>query len=322
MTINREPASIIVSFLQSLASVLRERQFEPEEIFFKHGIKISDTLDSRICVDENKINSLLTDAEKLLDDPSLGINMAKKTDYSVFGAVGIAIASGDSVLSILERMQRYHQLLESTIQFEIDVIGDRVRVSSFQIKGKLPHSQGVQYLMANIVRIMRIRLSGSINPLDVHVVRDDKEYLKKISRYFRVVPKIEQDYAVFFDRGLMSKKLHSSESTLDAAVKNIRNSRLEDKAKVGFITQLTLWIENHLPEGEPSIEDVAKEFHLTSGSLQNRLNEEGVTWQELIMSVRISKMEQYVKMPDISVTQLAFLLGFSTVTKFSEAFME
>lgn len=67
---------------------------------------------------------------------------------------------------------------------------------------------------------------------------------------------------------------------------------------------LTSWIENHLPVR----------------SIQRRLNDEDVLWSQLVMSIRQSKIRGYVNMPNITVTQLAFLLGFSSIDEFSNAF--
>ncbi len=83
---------------------------------------------------------------------------------------------------------------------------------------------------------------------------------------------------------------------------------------------LTSWIEHHLPEGEPSIKKVSKDFHLPVRSIQRRLNDEDVLWSQLVMSIRQSKIRGYVNMPNITVAQLAFLLGFSSIDEFSNAF--
>lgn len=319
MLIKKEAASV-VTYLQPLASLLREKQLEPEKIFLKHGIEISDTLNSEVYVDINKVRSLLTYSEQVLDDPSLGINMAKRTEYSVFGAVGMAIAAGGSLLGVLQRAKRYHQLLGTTIQFEIDIIDDRVKVSFFQLTEQQPHSQGIQYLMAVIVRMIRTRLFSKVDPLEIYVIRDDRDYLDKMSCYFHVVPKVGEHYAMFLDKNLMSKELNASEPAIAAAMESVLNSRLKAQGKADFITQLILWIENHLPGGEPSIAQAAKEFHLSVRSLQRRLKEDDISWQQLIMSVRKTRVEHYMKMPDVTVTQLAFLLGFTNVSAFSRAF--
>lgn len=55
-------------------------------------------------------------------------------------------------------------------------------------------------------------------------------------------------------------------------------------------------------------------------SLQRRLNEEELTWKQLVERTRRTLVERHLKVPGTTVTQLAFLLGFSDVSSFSRAF--
>jgi AraC-like DNA-binding protein len=55
-------------------------------------------------------------------------------------------------------------------------------------------------------------------------------------------------------------------------------------------------------------------------SLQRRLKEENLTWQQLIEQTRRVLVERHLRQPGMSITQLAFLLGFADVSSFSRAF--
>ena len=55
-------------------------------------------------------------------------------------------------------------------------------------------------------------------------------------------------------------------------------------------------------------------------SLQRRLKDEGLTWQQLIENTRRVLVERHLRQPGMSITQLAFLLGFADVSSFSRAF--
>ena len=73
-------------------------------------------------------SNLLSAAEALLQDPSLGINMARQSEYSVFGGLGLALSAGGSLLSVLQRMPRYHRLISNVVRTELVVDEDTVSI--------------------------------------------------------------------------------------------------------------------------------------------------------------------------------------------------
>ncbi len=55
-------------------------------------------------------------------------------------------------------------------------------------------------------------------------------------------------------------------------------------------------------------------------TLHNRLAESGTTYQQLLDRTRRELAEQYMQQPNISVSEVAYLLGFSDCSNFSRAF--
>jgi AraC-like DNA-binding protein len=114
--------------------------------------------------------------------------------------------------------------------------------------------------------------------------------------------------------------LHSSEPQLAAMMEASLNERLAEQERGSLLIQLSLWLEGRLPEGEPSLGDAAERFHMSVRSLQRRLSDEGMTWKQLLENTRRTLVERHLHQPGMTVTQLAFLLGFSDVSAFSRAF--
>ncbi|MEC9255921.1 MAG: helix-turn-helix transcriptional regulator, partial [Pseudomonadota bacterium] len=90
--------------------------------------------------------------------------------------------------------------------------------------------------------------------------------------------------------------------------------------KGSLVIQLSLWLEGQLPEGEPSLSDAAERFHMSVRSLQRRLTDEDLSWKALLEKTRRTLVERHLALPGTTITQLAFMLGFSDVSAFSRAF--
>lgn len=72
-----------------------------------------------------------------------------------------------------------------------------------------------------------------------------------------------------------------------------------------------------LPTGECSVEAVAKRFSVDRRSLLRRLRSEGATYAELLKQVRNDLLEHYIENTDLSLTEIASRLGFSSISALS-----
>jgi AraC-like DNA-binding protein len=79
-------------------------------------------------------------------------------------------------------------------------------------------------------------------------------------------------------------------------------------------------IIDHLPSGNVTDEGVARALHMSSRKLQRQLQSAGTTFNTLLNEIRQDLAKQYVRDQDISMTEIAFLLGFSESSAFSRAF--
>jgi AraC-like DNA-binding protein len=78
--------------------------------------------------------------------------------------------------------------------------------------------------------------------------------------------------------------------------------------------------ERLLPHGKAKAQTVAKNLALSVRSLSRRLAGEGTTYAEIVDHLRRSLALQYLKEPGMSVSQIAWLLGYEGSTSFNHAF--
>jgi AraC-like DNA-binding protein len=76
----------------------------------------------------------------------------------------------------------------------------------------------------------------------------------------------------------------------------------------------------HLPGGHISEADIASSIHVSQRSLQRKLKEQGMSFSQLVESTRRELSLQYVRDPQYSFNEVAFLLGFTEPANFSRAF--
>jgi len=64
----------------------------------------------------------------------------------------------------------------------------------------------------------------------------------------------------------------------------------------------------------------AKKLNMSRHTLYRKLKKEGVSFQSLVEQVRREEAEVHLKDNKISISELAYLLGFSELSAFSRAF--
>lgn len=85
--------------------------------------------------------------------------------------------------------------------------------------------------------------------------------------------------------------------------------------------QLKSDIIEQLPEGEPRLDAVASRYHRSRRSLQRQLSNEGYSWSSLLEEVREQLAEVYLDYPRLSVSDIAYQLGYSEISAFTRAFV-
>lgn len=79
-------------------------------------------------------------------------------------------------------------------------------------------------------------------------------------------------------------------------------------------------ITQALSEGVPSISDIAQQLGMSSRTLQRRLSDEGLVYQELVDDTRRDLAVRLLEKNDYSLAEIAFLTGYAEQSTFTRAF--
>jgi AraC-like DNA-binding protein len=72
--------------------------------------------------------------------------------------------------------------------------------------------------------------------------------------------------------------------------------------------------------GDPSGRAHGRRLGLSPRTLQRRLGEHRASFQRLLADVRRELADQYLRRPDLSLGEVAFLLGYQDLSSFHRAF--
>ena len=105
-------------------------------------------------------------------------------------------------------------------------------------------------------------------------------------------------------------------ATLDA----ILTRQLADLDRSNVAARCKAVLLEPLASGESPEGDIAKELHMSRRTLQRKLADADLTYQQLVDDTRHDLALRYLEDPGKSITEITFLLGFSGQSAFTRAF--
>ena len=109
----------------------------------------------------------------------------------------------------------------------------------------------------------------------------------------------------------MSKRSETDDRALKA---------LHDATAKGTVDALKELIAELLPDERPTIERVAPRLGMSVRTLQRRLHEWGHSFEDIVDDTRRDVAIERLTAGDTSITETAFLLGYSDLSHFTRAF--
>jgi AraC-like DNA-binding protein len=87
-----------------------------------------------------------------------------------------------------------------------------------------------------------------------------------------------------------------------------------------FRVQVENAIAPFLPHGKPKASTIAHELKVSQRTLARRLAEEQTSFAAVLDEMRCALAVRYLEDPELSISQIAWLLGFQEVAAFTHAF--
>jgi AraC-like DNA-binding protein len=107
-------------------------------------------------------------------------------------------------------------------------------------------------------------------------------------------------------------------SVLDTHAKMLLGQLPSDDTSI--VRRVREAIDAELRGGDPGLESVARRLALSPRTLQRRLSEHGVVFNDLLDTMRFGVAKSYLAQGDIAGTEVAYLLGFAEQSSFNRAF--
>jgi AraC-like DNA-binding protein len=270
----------------------------------------------------NQIGFLNLVADALHDD-CLGFRLALKPDLRELGWLYYVSASSDSLREALQRAARYSSIVNEGISLHYADQGDIVMTIRYVGVGRHLDRHQIEFLMALLVRLCR-QLSGfHVSPTQVQFTHRRDNVRPEFVALFGANPE--------FGEALDGATFAAATGNLPTVGADPYLSRLlvaycEEALtrKPTYRESFRVSVENAivplLPHGKAQAAEVSRRLGTTQRTLARRLAEEGITFSGVLEALRSDLARRYLADRDLSISEIAWLLGYQEVSAFTHAF--
>lgn len=254
-------------------------------------------------------------------NPAIGLLLGTETKTERFHPVGLAALSTENFGAAVEQMARYKQLTcpEEILQEKDD------EEWSIQFRWLLADEIEPPVLndccFAWVLSIARHGTGKRLSPLRVEFVQP-RPHAKTMERHFgcRVICGAPRNTIVFRAADAQRPFVTRNAELLGMLAPQFEEELKQQSGDANFAERVRGAIQQKLTGRRPTIEDIADVLHVSSRSLQRRLQDEGSSFQRVLEEARRQLARHYLNNSVLELNEAAYLLGYEDGNSFVRAF--
>ena len=319
----KEPTTI-ASVAQLIAEVLQTHyNVDPAPLLEQAGLDPALLNAPGTRYPRANIMNLWEIAAKATDDPCIGLTVGFKVRTTSFHALSHSWLASQTLLEALHRLARYHRVI-ATVPLEIKI---SETADSYEVAVRYPNPKypgppiALDSFMASIIGLCRTATNPHFHPLKVCLGHGDNDRASDYINAFECpVDFMADKNAFYFDKQSLQAPLPGNNPDIAKATDKVAEHYLETLDPNQVTTEVRKLLINLLPTGEANQQMIASRMAKSVSTLQRQLRDEGTSFREIQDETRQRLAEDYVQDGGYSLSEIAYLLGFSDQSNFSRAF--
>lgn len=303
-----------------LALKLEELEVPVARVLRQAGLPLDLFQQARVLVDTEELFALWRAIGQISKDPAIGLKLGTESRTERFHPSGIAALSTESFGAAIDHMARYKQLTcPEEMLHKSDEEEWRIRFRWTLAVEEEPTTL-TEYCFAWIQTIARHGSGTRITPLRLELVQP-RTHIRLLERHFGcpVATGASQNAIVFRAADRNCPFVTRNAELLDMLAPQF-DEELRQRTEDSF-TELVLGaIQHRLTGHRPAVEDVARDLHMSSRTLQRKLQEAGSSYQRVLDEARHQMARYYLGNSVLELNEAAYLLGFEDSNSFVRAF--
>jgi len=317
--------TVAAGIAKAILDLAVSKSADQEELLRRANLNavLLDNQDARVPL--TSYRALIRSGKELANDPALALHYGECVDLSDVSVVGLISQASDTMGHCFLQLQRYARLMieldsGSAARFELVPREDGVWLVDNRW---FPNEFFEHTEIAFSQMVCNSRFFG-VDPFAkaVRVTHGDPGYANEYERVLGApVQFCAEENAMLLQPGVMSRPIGRQGKYVFGILSEHADRLLQSlKSMNSTRSRVESALMPVLHTGNASVELVATQMGVSRQTLYRKLKEEGLTFQQVLSSLRMKLALQYLQGNKVSVHQIAYLVGFSDPGTFSRAF--
>jgi len=258
---------------------------------------------------------------------AFGMSLGRSVTLGTFPVIGMTLLSCHNLRQVLEQVLRYEGL-----NHDLGVSKLIIGQSNSQYIWT-PNSLYLPDMLSEVSFQLALSIFSGIQTFSPWLIRQTVPI--ECMGFVIEKPKNEQVYRDFFQTDIVFGQSHNfidiKSSVLDQAVvggdmasfsvlTSYADGLLGEECKNSTVLHLRHLLPGALRQHQYRVEDLANELNVSVRTLQRQLKESGTKFQTVLDEVRRGLAEHYLLEKKLSMSEIAFLVGYQEQSSFNHAF--
>jgi AraC-like DNA-binding protein len=253
------------------------------------------------------------------NDPSFPLRVAQSVTVEDYAVLGFALITSANAAEAFDRLVRFGHLISDSGSWQANQRSSGVELAWIRAgRRHLGHRAANECAVAELLGGLRRGYGKSLRPLLVSFRHGAPDNTQAHQRYFGAPIKWNASKdAMLFNKQLLKMPALTKNPAMNHFFDNLLKQHvMSQQSCSGRVKQV---LTGGLSSGRPSSHDVATKLGMSERSLRRALADEETNFQEVLDDVRRTIALEMLQ-ANQSVTEIAFLLGFSETSALSRAF--
>jgi len=308
-------------FSGSTFSKLEELGVRASAVLRRAGLPEGYAHQPRVLLDTEELFALWRAVSEVSTNPAIGLLLGTESKTERFHPVGLAALSTENFGAAIDQMARYKQLTcpEEILQEK------NGQEWSIQFRWLLADEAEPPVLneccFAWVLSIARHGTGTHLSPLRVEFLQP-RPHVKIMERHFgcSVACGAARNAIVFRAADARRPFVTRNAELLAMLAPQFEEELKQENGTEDFAERVRGAIQQKLTGQRPTIEDVADALHVSSRTLQRRLQDAGSSFQRVLEDARRRLARHYLNNSVLELNEAAYLLGYEDANSFVRAF--
>lgn len=280
----------------------------------------------RLDLSEKQLSDIWLNSIHLTSDPLLGLHFGESLQVAALGVVGELVKNSQTIGEAVTHAAAFTPLVTDLFTMDVSHTAQTfmIRFMPAVTAGtnlSLVQQQVMDAFMAFTIHEVDGLILTKVKPQEVslpNLLASELEY-QRILR----CPQIRQGthYELIFERSYWQMPILTANYELQSQLLKRAEAIVQELTEHQPLRKRVLnYLQANAYLGIPSIDDLAANFNSSPRSVQRKLQEEGVSYQQLADSVRKTLALHYIRLERHPIKEISYMLGYNELSAFTRAF--